>query len=46
MGLNDMMSGYKKVKNKTGLTTQTLFDYFKNVNFSLGSPEIGKVKKK
>jgi len=41
-----MMSGYKKVKNKTGLTTQTLAYYFQNVNFSLGKPEIGNVKKK
>lgn len=46
MGLNESMTGYKKLKNKKGYTTEDLLSLMKSVTFSFGTPKIGVIAKK
>jgi uncharacterized protein YxjI len=45
MGFNDTISGYKKLKNNQGYSTQTLLDALKDTTYSFGEPDLGKVLK-
>ncbi|MDD3225766.1 MAG: hypothetical protein PHX70_13890 [Clostridium sp.] len=43
MGLNDAMSGYKKLKNEHGYSIQDLLMKLKDTTYSFGEPTLGKV---
>ena len=45
MGFNDAMSGYKKLKNEHGYSTQDLFAKLKSTTYSFGEPTLGVVTK-
>ncbi|MCR4735565.1 MAG: hypothetical protein K5829_11230 [Treponema sp.] len=43
---NDSISGYKKLENTKGFTTDQLFEELKKITFSFGTPEMGQMLKK
>ena len=43
---NDSISGYKKLENTKGITTDWLFEELKKVTFSFGTPTMGEMLKK
>lgn len=43
---NDSISGYKKLENTKGITTDWLFEELKKVTFSFGTPVMGEMLKK
>lgn len=45
MGFNDAMSGYKKLTNEHGYSTQELFAKLQSTTYSFGTPSMGKVQK-
>lgn len=42
--LNDAGSGYKKIKNKTGLTNEYFYSRLSGAGLSFGVPELGSIK--